>query len=201
MEISTNTHLLNRRNFGDHEGNKDHDSGLGESDHWRFTPSMLDTNSFAFTSFADQQSQGFTPTIGGHMSGIVHNQAGDLHTPAMSFGLGTPLSISASESHTHSASTIAMQGFHPHLLHSQPFQNPNAFAQQQSFAPSLFVHQNSGCDTIHGTYHGLPGENIADMRQPSHFATYLPGSLETVPAEPVQSMDKWATQRFACGSL
>ena len=190
MEGTTNVHLFSHRQFGGHEGNKEHDTGLGESDNWRFTPSMLDTNSFAFASFADQHSQSFTPALGGHMNSIVHNQAGDLHTPSMGFGLGTPLSLSHSESHSHSTANIGMQGFHSHLLQSQPFSPSNVFPQQQSFAPSSFVHQTSDPEPMHGTYHALNGENMADMRQSAHFAGYLPGSMGNVPMEPMQSMDK-----------
>ncbi|RQM08326.1 hypothetical protein DH86_00003839, partial [Scytalidium sp. 3C] len=63
---------------------------------WRFTPSLLDPNSFAFNNFANQPLGFYTPTPGG-TNAIYHSQAGDLHTPGMGIGvLGTPLSLSAS---------------------------------------------------------------------------------------------------------
>ena len=189
MEHWTNDQIHSCRHFGDHEGDKDHDAGLGESDHWRFTPSMLDTNSFAFTSFANQHSQGFTPTPGGGIAGVFHNQAGDLHTPGMGFGLGTPLSISASESHHSSASAIDMHGFHPQMLHSQPYQNSNMFTQQQSYAPSLFVHQDSGYETMHGAHHGLSSEDMAESHEQSNFTGFSARSYD-VPAPPMPSLEK-----------
>ncbi len=191
MERSTDHQCLDYRHLGDLERNNDHDGGPGESDHWRFTPSMLDTNSFAFASFANQQSEGFTPALGGNMSGVVHNQAGDLHTPGMGFGLGTPLSTSISESQSNSASAIEMHGFHPHLLHSHPFQNSTPFAQQQSYAPSSFVHPDSGYETMRGTHDMLPSQNMADMQDPSNFAGFSTSSFKNTSAQSMQSIEKY----------
>ena len=190
METSTDYPPLDCRHFGQHEGSKDQDSGLGEPDHWRFTPSMLDTNSYAFTAFANQHSDGFTPSLGVNMSGIIHNQAGDLHTPGIGFGLGTPLSLSNSESHPNSASAMDMNGFHPHLLNPQPFQNTNSFAQPQAYAPSSFMHRDSGYDTMHGAPEGLPSGNIAEIQEPPNFAGFSAGSFENVSAQSFQSLEK-----------
>ncbi|KAL9133189.1 MAG: hypothetical protein Q9175_005630 [Cornicularia normoerica] len=158
MDQSTN-HLLvafNVRQFGDHDTNKDQDSGFGEHDHWRFTPSILDTNSFAFTSFANQQSSDFGSTPGG-MNNVFHNnQAGDLHTPGMGFQMGTPLSIPNSAGQSDTTAAIDMHAFHTHLLHSQPFQNPSRFTPQQSYAPSSFIHQDAGYDTMEHPNHAIP---------------------------------------------
>jgi hypothetical protein len=191
MEPRTDHRARQFRHFADQDGNRDHDAGIGESDQWRFTPSILDTNSFAFTSFANQQSEGFTtPTGGGGMGGVFHNQAGDLHTPGMGFGLGTPLSISNSEGHHHSAPASDMHGFHPHLLHSQPYSNPTFFAQQQSYAPSSFVHQDSGYETTHGRQNGLPGGDLTESRKRSNFTGFPAGSYNNMPAPPMQSVEK-----------
>lgn len=191
MEHWTNHKARDFRQFANHEGNKHHDAGLGESDQWRLTPSMLDTNSFAFTSFANQHSEGFTtPTPGGGMGSVFHNQAGDLHTPGMGFGLGTPLSISTSEGHSNSASAIDMHGFHPHLLQSQPYSNPTLFAQQQSYAPSSFVHQDSGYETMHGRHNGLPSEDMAESHDGSNFAAFPTTSYDNVPVPPMQPIEK-----------
>lgn len=190
MENPTDVRLIIYRHFSDHEGNKNHDTELGESNQWRFTPSMLDNNSYAFASFANQPPDCFTPTLGVNMSAITHNQAGDLHTPGLGFGLGTPLSISNSEGRTNPASAIDMQGFHPHLLHSHTFQNANSFAQPQSFAPSSFMHQDSGYETMHGVPNRLPTGNMADIEEPSGCADCSATSFGNGLAQPSQSMEK-----------
>ena len=192
MEDSTNPQSLIGRLFGDQEAIKNDETGLGESEHWRFTPSMLDTNSYAFTSFVNQHSETFTPTLGGFVSGVVQNQAGELHTPGMAFGLGTPLSISTSESHSHTASVSDMQTFPPHLLQSQPFPSPNRLEHQRSYAPSSFVHQDSGYETRHGTHSGLSSRNLVNVQDTSTFASYSASLFESAPAQPMQSMEKCA---------
>ena len=193
MDQQTNNLPFGCRHFGDHEGGKDHESGLGEPDHWRFTPSMLDTNSYAFTAFANQHSGDFTPTQTGGMSAVFHNQAGDLHTPGMGFHLGTPLSMSASESHTNPASTVDIRGFHPHLLQTQTFQNSNPFAQQESYAPSSFVHQDSDYETMNPQQNGLPDEKLAmdsELHKDSNYAGYSARTFENMPALSLQPMEK-----------
>ena len=190
MKNSTNTYFPNNRHFGDSDMLKDHDAGLGEPDHWRFTPSMLDTNSFAFASFANQHTEDYTPTFSGSINGVVHNQAGDLHTPGMAFGLGTPLSISNSESHTSPASAIDLHGFHPHLLHSQPLHNSDLFAQQQSYAPSTFVHRDSGYETMHAAHNVLSNDDMMEMQEPAKFAAYPARSYEEMSAQPIHTNEK-----------
>ncbi|POR34909.1 Grainyhead-like protein 2 [Tolypocladium paradoxum] len=65
---------------------------------WRFTPSLLDPNSYAFNAFANAPPGYYNPAPGG-TSSLFHTQAGDLHTPtmAMGHGLGTPLSMPNSD--------------------------------------------------------------------------------------------------------
>lgn len=123
------------------------------------------------------------------MSGVFHNQAGDLHTPGMGFGLGTPLSISHSETHTNSASAIDMHAFHPHLLQSQPYQSSNPFAQQQTYAPSSFVHQDSGYETIPGI-HNASSENMEATQDQSHFTGFAAQTLDTFPSQPNHIQEK-----------
>ena len=100
---------------------------------------------------ANQPAGCYTPTPGG--STMYHNQAGDLHTPNLGFQLGTPLSLPTSEAHAHQNCTaFALQGFHPHLLGSTTIPAPATFSQQQSYAPSSFIHQDSGFETIGGSH-------------------------------------------------
>ena len=99
---------------------------------------------------------------------MYHNQAGDLHTPNMGFQLGTPLSLPTSEGHIHQSSTaFALQGFHPHVLGSTSAQASATFPQQQSYAPSSFVHQNSGFEII-GESHELTPKQEMRMGLDSH---------------------------------
>ncbi|KAF2805255.1 uncharacterized protein BDZ99DRAFT_574850 [Mytilinidion resinicola] len=53
----------------------------GSHDSWRFSPSLLDPNSFSFNSFANQPPGYYTPTPGG-VGTLYHNQASDLPAKA-----------------------------------------------------------------------------------------------------------------------
>ncbi|KUI71964.1 hypothetical protein VM1G_07957 [Cytospora mali] len=128
---------------------------------WRFTPSLIDPGSFSFSTFANAPSGYYTPTPGGTNT-LYHPQAGDLHTPTLAFGmgLGTPLSMPTTDAALQSAGPAMMEmpGFHPGPpgLHPSQFHQPpphfNPFVQphphQQSFAPSSFVHQDTGYETM-----------------------------------------------------
>ncbi|TEA14400.1 Grainyhead-like protein 2-like protein [Colletotrichum sidae] len=141
-----------------HEAFRDQDpTPRATNEPWRFTPSLLDPNSFSFTNFANAPPGCYTPTPGGTNT-IYHPQAGDLHTPTLGLGmgLGTPLSMPTSEGAMHSGQPMmdlaGYQGMHPQ--HPQQFQHQhfNPFIQpaapQQSFAPSTFVHQDTGYETM-----------------------------------------------------
>ncbi|KAI1484977.1 CP2 transcription factor-domain-containing protein [Biscogniauxia mediterranea] len=122
---------------------------------WRFTPSLLDPNSFSFAAFANQPPGYYTPTPGGTNT-IYHPQAGDLHTPAMGglgMGLGTPLSLPTSESTLHAGPALMDLSHYQHSLPPHQFpQQFNPFMQptppQPSFAPSSFVHHDTGYETM-----------------------------------------------------
>lgn len=123
------------------------------TDAWRFTPSLMDPNSYAFSAFANQPPGYYTPTPGGFGT-LYHHQAGDLHTPGM--GMNTPLSLPHSV-HTYHAQDPLMhlQHFNTHFLHQSSFHDPfhphqpqilvPPQPQQQTFAPQAFLqHQDSG---------------------------------------------------------
>ncbi|KAI1385593.1 CP2 transcription factor-domain-containing protein [Hypoxylon trugodes] len=122
---------------------------------WRFTPSLLDPNSFSFSTFANQPPGYYTPTPGGTNT-LYHPQAGDLHTPSMGLGmgLGTPLSLPTTEGAIQAGPAMMdltqfHQGIPPPHQFPQPF---NPFIQptppQPTFAPSSFVHQDTGYETM-----------------------------------------------------
>ncbi|KAJ4348433.1 uncharacterized protein N0V89_009807 [Didymosphaeria variabile] len=186
------------RNFGDQEDIKDADpTPRGNNEPWRFTPSLLDPNSFAFTTFANQPPGYYTPTPGGTNT-LYHSQAGDLHTPGFSFGLGTPLSLPTSEGALHAgqtAPTTQLHGFNPHALGTHHhFTNQNPFAMQAqhapAFAPHQFTHQPSVFEQQHAplaqTHENSPMDNIVpdiEMQEQSPLIGYAPPTFEeNVPA-------------------
>ncbi|EJT75824.1 hypothetical protein GGTG_05753 [Gaeumannomyces tritici R3-111a-1] len=135
------------------------------NDLFKFTPSLMDPNSFSFSNFANAPPGYYTPTPGGTNT-LYHPQAGDLHTPslALGMGLGTPLSIPTSEAQMHPAAAMMDMsggfhpGMHPHHPQQQPYHHPQAphfqhhFIQppptQPAFAPSSFVHRDTGYETM-----------------------------------------------------
>ncbi|KAL1602733.1 hypothetical protein SLS60_006154 [Paraconiothyrium brasiliense] len=191
------------RNFGDQEDIKDADpTPRGNNEPWRFTPSLLDPNSFAFTTFANQPPGYYTPTPGGTNT-LYHSQAGDLHTPGFSFGLGTPLSLPTSEAGLHAgqtAPTTQLHGFNPHALGTHHhFTNQNPFAMQAqhapAFAPHQFTHQPSVFEQQHAplaqTHENSPMDNIVpdiEMQEQSPLIGYAPPTFEEnapAPAAPL----------------
>ncbi len=138
------------RHFGDLDDTKDHDATpKGLHDNWRFTPSLMDPNSFAFSSFANQPPGYYTPTPGG-VNTLYHSQAGDLHTPGMGMNIGTPLSLPPSANILSAANVhVPLQHYQPHLLQPHQFENVPNYAPQQVFAPSSFLqHKDSGYEAM-----------------------------------------------------
>ncbi|KAJ3514316.1 hypothetical protein NM208_g15076 [Fusarium decemcellulare] len=124
------------------------------NDPWRFTPSLLDPNSMSFANFANAPPGYYTPTPGGTNT-LFHPQAGDLHTPTMGLGMGlnTPLSMPTSGDVMQpgpSQAVMDMTGFQ--ALQPHQFHHFNPFIQapppQPAFAPSTFVHQDTGYETM-----------------------------------------------------
>jgi hypothetical protein len=134
-----------RSQHGDVEAAKDLElTPRAGQEQWRFTPSMLDPNSCSFAAFANQPPGYYTPTPGG-MNTVYHNQAaGDLHTPGLSFHLGTPLSLPLPDGTLHVGNAFDLHAFQPQLFHNHPFPQAQSFNQQQAFPPSLLVHHDSG---------------------------------------------------------
>ncbi|KAL8952996.1 MAG: hypothetical protein Q9222_001111 [Ikaeria aurantiellina] len=107
----------------------------------------MDPNSMTFTSLANQSPGYYTPATAG-ASTYYHNKAGDLHTPNLGFNFGTPLSMPHSEGRSHSTAGFEMHGFQPTFLDMHGLQTPSHGAPQQMFAPSSFLHHDSGFDTM-----------------------------------------------------
>ncbi|PFH55187.1 hypothetical protein XA68_10488 [Ophiocordyceps unilateralis] len=139
----------------DHEPFRDHDpTPRATHEPWRFTPSLLDSGTYSFSSFANPGPGYYTPTPGGANT-LFHSQAGDLHTGALSMvpGLGTPLSMPTSGDAMPSGTTMVdmtgFDGLHPQHFHH--FNNPFMPAQaphQQGLAPSTFVRRDTGFEPM-----------------------------------------------------
>lgn len=123
---------------------KEHDAiTKATQDQWGFTPSLMDPNSFAFSSFASQPPAYYAATPTANVLQSTTNHAGDLHTPNMALNLLTPLAIphSASTDPTMPHSAIDLGGFHaPFLSHQAPGVDP--FANAHGFAPSTFLRRD-----------------------------------------------------------
>lgn len=149
-------------------GNRDeqrqqHPEGaLLDPEQWRYTPSAIDASNFNFSSFLNHPSGEVTPAPG-DFNNMFHSQAGDLHTPGVAFNLGTPLSTDDS----HPLAAVGLDAFHPHLLPPQEFHHLSQFQQQPSFAPSTFLHQDSGYDTMEQQASAFRGPNQQEQDQQS----------------------------------
>ncbi|KAL2752157.1 hypothetical protein ACRALDRAFT_1073030 [Sodiomyces alcalophilus JCM 7366] len=171
--------LVLESNGNSHDAFRDQDpTPKPSNDPWRFTPSLMDPNSFSFANFANAPPGYYTPTPGGTNT-IYHPQAGDLHTPTMGvpMGLGTPLSMPTSEGGAAMPPTASMMdiaGF-PTLQPQQQFPQFNTFIQppphQPTFAPSSFVHHDTGYETMEQD--GSPMDSGPSPRQ----LTSLDGAL------------------------
>ena len=162
----------------------------GSAEQWRFTPSLLDTNSFSFASFANQPPSYYTPAPGA-LNTTYHNQtAGDLHTPGLAFHLGTPLSMSPHEGALHAAS-FDMHGFGTGMFQTSTYQNPTAYPQQhQAYPPSMLVHQDSGYEPMEGSPKDDSDLNPG-FRRESQIAPKECSSLEgNMAAPPLPSTEK-----------
>jgi len=135
-----------------HDAFRDQDpTPRANNEQWRFTPSALDSQ-FSFPNAFTGGHGYYTPTPGGTNT-IYHPTAGDLHTPTLGLGmgLGTPLSMPTADGSLHPGpGHMDFGGLHQGFGH--PFQHYNAFIQaappQPSFAPSTFVHNDSGFETM-----------------------------------------------------
>ncbi len=157
-DLLTSDDLL--RHLGALEDHKDHDATpKGLQDQWRFTPSLMDPNSFAFSTFANQPPGYYTPTPGG-LNTLYHSQAGDLHTPGMGMNIGTPLSLPQTANVLSAANVnLPLQHYQPHMLQPHQFENVPSYAPQHVFAPSSFLqHKDSGYEAMTQSPHDSPAK-------------------------------------------
>ncbi|TQV98241.1 hypothetical protein V2A60_008000 [Cordyceps javanica] len=119
------------------------------NDPWRFTPSLLDPNSFAFTAFGHGNTGLFTPGIHGPPP-LYQSQAGDLHTPTMAMiqGVTTPFGAPPSLEAMQSGAVMDPSAFHPVPSQQIPPFQPFLQVPGQPFAPTNFVQHDTGYETM-----------------------------------------------------
>ena len=139
----------------------------------------------------------YTPTSGGTNT-LYHPQAGDLHTPNLVSGLGlnTPLSLPTNDVAIHAGPSGMMDLSHfppampPHQFYPQHFQaHINPFVQQApqqpTFAPSSFVHHDTGYETMdHEDTLGAEGtvERMGSIG--AAFHSQSPQQIDFAPVQP-----------------
>ena len=168
------------RPYGHHEDARPQDGSFGEQDSWRLTPSMLDSSSLQFTNYQHNESTHFGNTT--HMpDGMFHSKAGDLHTPNFSFQLGTPLTSSDMIPPT---SAVDHHGYDFNLAgQSHNFSSHEMNFSHQSFAPSAFVHRDSGYDSLtlgqqsSSIGSAAPDAAHLDGRKMSQHHAWLPNAM------------------------
>ncbi|KAI9773320.1 MAG: hypothetical protein M1840_007535 [Geoglossum simile] len=170
-----------RRSLGqDHGDIKDQDpTPRAPYESWRLTPSLLDPNSLAFATFANQSPGYYTPTPGG-VNALYHNQAGDLHTPNMGIGIGTPLSLPTTAAPGLHAAVppVGIHGFTPQTIQPQQFHNFNPFTAHNNF---VLTEQPMGFESMDVSVDGAPIKNIGvdtDMQDDSPTIAYHPGHFD-----------------------
>jgi len=116
----------------------------------------------------------------------------------MGMGLGTPLSLSTSADGLHTSTMMDMSAFSHHM--PPQFQNYNPFGQshqqqqqqpqQTSYAPSSFVHQDTGYETMEQDGppmddDGRMGPIDATLQYQSPIMTFQPTNYDTAMAAPI----------------
>lgn len=147
--LNAESSLITPRPCSESDDIKGNDSTPRAVQDFKFTPSFMDPNSFQFMALANQPPGYYTPTPGG-MATIFHPQAGDLHTP-LGYNIVTPISIPNSLSMSLPGDPhgeMNMHGFrNPAPFMPHHLQNINPYSQA-GFAPSTFLHSDSGYDTM-----------------------------------------------------
>jgi hypothetical protein len=112
----------------------------------------------------------------------------------MSIGLGTPFSMPASELGVHPGPVMDFPSY-GHALQPHPFQNYNPFGhpeqpQQPSYAPSSFVHQDTGYETMEQDGSPMDDEGRLEsmeskLQHQSPIMSYQPRQFEPSMAVPM----------------
>ena len=107
----------------------------------------------------------YTPGSGGRGT-VFHSPAGDLHTPTLDLNMTTSLSISKPMAGTQLTHRPDSDQFNQQHL-AQHMAGRNLYGRVESYAPSTFIHRDSGYDTIHespdSTINDIPVDQASDV--------------------------------------
>ncbi|KAJ5265220.1 uncharacterized protein N7525_007424 [Penicillium rubens] len=138
------------------------------------TPSWMESASYSMMPPANQHTSFYAPTLSG-MGAMFHNQAGDLHTPT-GMHLVTPLSGMPAVHNHHS---VSFEPFHPGFMN--PVNDMNPYTQQSSYAPSVFMHRDSGYDSMDDTLdESLNDEHVetaSNLTALTEFSAQMAGDM------------------------
>jgi hypothetical protein len=103
-------------------------------------------------------SRFYTPGSGG-LGTIFQSQAGDMHTPTLDLDRTTSLSLSNPMASTQPTHQLDNDQLNQQYL-AQHMAGRNLYGRVESYAPSAFIHRDSGYDTMHespdGTINEIP---------------------------------------------
>ena len=144
------------------------------------TPSWMESASYSMMPPVNPHSGFYTPTSSG-MGAMFHNQAGDLHTPT-GMHLMTPLGMPA----VHNHHSIGFEPFHPHFMN--PVHDMIPYTQQPSYAPSAFMHRDSGYDAMDDTLddsslNDVHAETASNITASTEFPTQMAGDMSYAKGE------------------
>lgn len=110
-------------------------------------------------------SRFYTPGSGG-LGTVFHSQAGDLHTPTLDLDWTTSLSLLNPMASTQPTHQLDFDQFNQQYL-SQYLAGRILYDRVESYAPSAFIHRDSGHDTMHespdGTINDIPVDQASTI--------------------------------------
>ena len=152
------------------------------------TPSWMESASYSMMPPANQHTSFYAPTSSG-MGAMFHNQAGDLHTPT-GMHLMTPLSGMPAVHNHHS---VSFEPFHPQFMN--PMNDMNPYTQQPSYAPSAFMHRDSGYDAMDDildeSLNDVHVETSSNLTASTDFSAQMAGDMSYANGEKWVKSDQW----------
>ncbi|KGO72977.1 CP2 transcription factor [Penicillium italicum] len=144
------------------------------------TPSWMESASYSMMPFTNQHTGFYTPNSSG-MGAIFHNQAGDLHTPT-GMHLMTPL---AGMPAVHNHHSNVFEPFHPQFIN--PVHDMSLYTQQPSYAPSAFMHRDTGYDamddTLDDSLNDVQVETASNVTASTDFSAQMAGDISYTKGE------------------
>lgn len=85
------------------------------------------------------------------------------------------------------ATAVDMHAFNSQLMASNHYSEPHLFAPQQSYAPSSFLHQDSGFEALEAANDDIPVHDMkieTGLRRDSGLVALPPGTFDATMAAP-----------------